>query len=562
MAQGAAGIWQRLYTAPGNPQLPVLPNPADPKDGLADPFATVGSITQVRFAETVLEVLGAGPGIAKGFAQTYLNGLGGTPNPIDFGNITATKQAIVTAHNTYRFPVNITAVDVSLVSGVTLLAPGLPISVGSFGSIVFTFEAELLGDPTFDALVTFTHDQGSFQIRMIGRRVVLFDTIPQRPINEQVSFLSDIMQAHDGTEQVMTARTTPRSRVRYNMRLTDNKERTTLLNLVLGAGYLLQGVQLWFQAKQLTSAATAVDLTVQVDTTAMELVPGDTVSFVKTDKSTISAEVDSLTASSVTLIAAVGEILPADTFIMPVRFGYMINRQQVATFPNTAEDIGVSFDLIEYINIGAIDPAYFDAHPVDGLPIPKHPLFFEGQARRGQIDSDAVRLDSRTGTMANARSAVLGRPGGAMLVHINSFAEQEAWRKFLHSRRGSWGRFYVPTGTNDLPLFNDLALGGSNIDIQPMGVTTLLGNVAPRRDVRVTVAGVSYDRRVTVATDNTTFETLTLDSVIPGAGAIPPADVKIEWLQLVRMVGDSATFRHLTLGTAELRFSVRGVIET
>ena len=305
-----------------------------------------------------------------------------------------------------------------------------------------------------------------------------------------------------------------------------------------------------------------MDLVIQVDTTAMELAPTDTVSFVLADKSTLTGEVDSITTSSITLANAVGQALPADTFVMPVRFGFMDNRTQVASFPNNAEDIGVSFELIEYDNIGAVDPAYFDAHPVDGLPIPLSPLFFDGQARAGQIQSDALRLDGRTGQIANFRSELLGRPGVQMLVHINSFADQKAWREFLHFVRGSWGRFYVPTGTNDLPLKNSLALGGNVIEIQPMGVTNLLNNVAPRRDVRVTVAGVFYDRRVTLAVDNTTFETLTLNSIIPGGGSVDPADVKIEWLTLVRMVGDSATFRHLTLGTAELRFSVRGVIET
>ena len=561
MAQGAAGPFRPLFHTPGNPQLPVLPNPADPKTGLDVPFITGASITARRFDVNVLSVLAAAPGVARGFAQDYMFGLGGTPNPIDFGNITATKQAIVTAHNTFRFPVQITAVDVSAVSGVTLVTPGLPVTVQSFASTVFTFEANLVGDPTFDALVTFTHAQGSFTIRMIGRRVILFNTVPQRPIQEQITFGTDVMPSEDGSEQAMTWRATPRSRVTYNIRHTDNKERTTLLNLILGAGYLLQGVQLWFQARTLTTAAVAIDTVLQIDTTGMEIAITDTISIVLKDKTAITAEVLTFNASSITLAAAVGQILPLGTLVMPVRFGFMQAQQRVATFPNNAEDLQVTFDLIEYDNIGAVDAGYFDTHPVDGLPVPKSPLFFTGQSRRGSIEGDQRRLDSQTGTMVVSRSEVLGRPGTDMLVHVNDFADQDAWRKFIHFVRGSWGKFYVPTGTNDLPLFNDLSLGGNTFDIQPMGVSSLLGNVKPRQDVRITVAGVQYLRNITSAVDNTTFETITVDSVIPGAGSVVPADVKIEWLTLVRMVGDSATFRHLFLGTAELRFSVRGVIQ-
>ena len=230
MAQGAAGNFQVITHLPGNPQLPVLPNPADPKTGLDDPFAILASITQLQFPDSVLAVLGAGPGVANGFAQVYLNGIGGTPNPVDFGNITANKQLTVTVHNTYRFPVSITAVDVSAVSGVTVLSPGLPIAVPSFDSIVFTFEAALLGDATFDAAVEFTHDLGSFSIRMIGRRVILFNTVPQRPIQEQVTFGTNVMKTQDGSEQVMSWRTTPRSRIAYHIRFTDDIERSTLVS--------------------------------------------------------------------------------------------------------------------------------------------------------------------------------------------------------------------------------------------------------------------------------------------------------------------------------------------
>ena len=62
-------------------------------------------------------------------------------------------------------------------------------------------------------------------------------------------------------------------------------------------------------------------------------------------------------------------------------------------------------------------------------------------------------------------------------------------------------------------------------------------------------------------TDNGVIETVTIDGVIPGTGSVPAADVRVSWLTLSRLVGDVATFRHERLGKAELRFSIRGVIE-
>ena len=560
MAQGAAGPFRALVHAPGNPQLPVLPGPLDPKTGLADPFTSGAGINAPRFESSYLEVLAGGPNIARGFAQTWLNGIGGAPNPVDFGDITAAKQRTVGVHNTYRNPVTVTAVDVSGVSGVTMLSPGLPVVLAAFSSQVFTFEATLAGDPTFDALVTFTHSEGSFTIRFIGRRVIIFNAIPQRPIAEQITFGTDIMDSHDGSEQAMAWRTTPRSIVQYDIRHTDDEERAALINQILGAGQLLHGVPLWFEARQVSAAAASVDITVQVPTVGMELLPGDTVSFVLPDKTTAEGEVLSLTASAITFTAAIGLALPLRTFVMPIRFGWQENQVAVATFPTAAEDLRVKFTLIEYDNIGAVDPAYFDAHPFDGLPIPKAPLFFDGQSRGGSIRSDATRLDGRTGQITQARSQVIARPGQPVVVHLEDFAAMDAWRKFLHSIRGSWGLFYVPTGTNDLPVVpSGLALGSNNFDVPNIGLTSL-GNHAPRRDVRVTVPGGSYDRRITALADNGATENVTLDDTIPGVGTVLPENVKIEWLTLSRLVGDSATMKHTTLGVAELRFSIRGVI--
>lgn len=567
MAQGAASPFQRLFHAPGNPQLPTLPNASDPKEGLLPVIPkhaiATGGINAPRFPETYLSQAAGAPGVARGFAQFYLNGIGGTPNPVEFGDITATKTRTVTVHNTYRDPVTISNVDTSGLglSGVTLLSPGFPIAIPAFSSQVFTFEATLAGDPAIDGEVVFTHDvPGSFTIRMTGRRVIIFRTIPQRPIVEQITFGTDVMDSHDGSEQTMTFRSTPRSIVQFDIRHTDNEERTGILNTILSAGYLLQGVQLWYQARQLTTAAAAVDAVIQVPTIALELAPGDTVAFVLPDKTTVEAEVLSLTASDITLTAAVGVLLPVRTLVMPIRFGFMENQQQIATFASNAEDLRIKFTLIEYDNIGAVDPVYFDAHPVDGLPIPKAPLFFDGQSRSGSIRSDQTRLDGRTGQIIQARSQVIGRPGNAMLVHLPDFAAIDAWRKFLHSLRGSWGLFYVPSGTNDLPVVPaGFTLGGNTLDVPAMGVTAM-GNHAPRRDVRVTVAGVSYDRRINSWADNGATEQAILSDIIPGAGVVTPEEIKIEWLTLSRIIGDSATFKHTTLGVAELRFSIRGVI--
>lgn len=563
MANGANTNWLVLYHAPGNPQLPVLPNPGDPIEGLLYPFGTIASTTFLvgpLDPENVLSVIGASPGIARGFAQTWLNGIGGSPNPVDFGNITAPKQATVTVHNTYRNAVTISAV--SAIDGMTLLSPVVPVIVPAFGSVVFTFEVAITGPATFDQNVTFTTSEGNFDIRFVGRRVIIFNAIPEAPMTERLTFGTDVMTSENGKEQVMSWRRTPRSIVNLKIREDNDKRRTTLLTKVLGAGYLLHGVQCWWQARQITAAALDTDVTVQASTAAMEIAIGDTMAFITPDLTQFEAEVLSFTGSSITFTQALGTALPLGSYVMPVRFGYMSPNNLINSFAVNLEDFNVQFTLISYDNIGFVDPAYFETHPVDGLPIHKGALYFDGQTRISGIGADDDRFDGQTGDIANRRNQLLGRPEQSVLVLCHTPDQQHAWRRFIHFLRGSWGKFYVPTGTNDLPLFSNLSLGSTSFDIQPMGITSLIGNIAPRRDVKITVDGVSYYRRINSIVDNDTFETITIDSILPGSGTFSPAEVKIEWLTLARIVDDTATFVHLDGIESELRFGIRGVIET
>ena len=443
----------------------------------------------------------------------------------------------------------------------TILSPGLPVVVPAFGSIVFTFEVSLAGDTSFDAEATFTNTAKNFDIRFIGRRVLIFQGIPEEGITERITFGTDVMISENGKEQVMSWRRTPRSEVSFIVREEDDVRRTRLLTKLMGAGQLQHGLSLWWQARQPTAAALAADSVLQINTDDMEIAVGDTMGFILPDLSTFEGEVLSFTASAITFTQTIGTDVPTTAFVMPIKFGYVRSKNQLSTFPVNLEDLSMAFTLIEYENIGEVDPAYFESHPVDSLPIITHGLYFDGRTRKAAIGADDDRLDGKTGTIANRRNQLIGRPEQTMKVICQGLAEQHAWRKFLHFVRGSWGKFYVPTGTNDLPLLTDFSLGSSTMDLVPMGITSLLGNIAPRRDVKITIAGVAYYRRINSIVDNDTFETITLNSVIPGSGTVVPADVKVEWLTLSRIVGDTATFKHFNAHRSELRFGTRGVID-
>lgn len=552
---GTAGFSPLRYE-PGNPEFPVLP------DGILSlhiiDYASVPGFRAPLPVTNTYEKFAADN--QEAYGDWYLDGIWRKPNPVDFGNITAAKQRQVTLHNSHKTSRSVTAVDMSAIGGLTLISPGLPVTLEAFDTVTFTFEAAQAGDNAFDADVIFTVSGVDLPVRMLGRRIIIFNMVPERPILERITWLSDHMISVEGQEQVYSVRQTPRSRVVLRQRLTNDQIRTEQQALVLGAGFLRMGVQLWWQARQVTAAALLTDLTIQVPTTSMETVAGSDVSFALPDGTYVEGEVDSLTASSITLSQQIGVALPLGTQVMPLQYGFQIPDIRFETFGVNVEDSEMAFDLIEYDESPNIDPAYFATHPTDGLPIVTRPLRFSGSTRSGGMFQNSNQIDGLTGDMQVFRDEAIARPRQDVMALCFTLADQHAWRQFLHSMRGSWGKFYLPTGTNDLPLNIDLSLGSNSFQIPSMGLESLIGNRAPRRDVMIEENGNAHYRRIASVSDNGTIETVTLDSTIPGSGTVPKEDVSISWLTLSRITGDVATFRHRRLGEAELRFSTRGVI--
>jgi len=559
MANKGAFTFGVLEYSPGNPQFPVLPT--GPIQGTLVTIGLGAGITKLRGIVIELETLSA-PGTGSTFEAWYVGTTWISPVPVVFGNITATKEREVTLHNTQRFAVDVTAIDVSAIPGLSVLSPGLPITIEAYSSVIVTFQITTTGDPVVNDDVLFTVNGVVIVVRFTGRRLIIFDTIPQKPISEKMSWLTDRMISINGTEQVMEIRQLPRSEINLVQRFTNQVERTRQLNVINAAGFLRVGIQLWFEAREITQAATALDTVIQISTLDMEISTSQEVSFVTpAGVASEAITVLSFTPTAITLESAIGIELPLGSQGMPVKYGFLRATASTNTFPINAEDITLSFNVIEYRDIAALNMAYFAVHHIDGLPIIIDPAFFDGSQRGGQIAQRLDVLDSRTGDIAVRRTEPLARPRLPVLIHCESLADQFAWRQFLYFIRGSWGAFYIPTDFEDLVLGVDFSLGGNTMSVVNVGLTEV-PLLAPRRDLKIVVQGVVYYRRITVVIDAGPTETVTLDSVIPGTGTVPIADVKISWLYQVRLEGDSATFRHLRLGQSELRFQASGVITT
>ncbi|TFH66000.1 MAG: hypothetical protein E4G91_00375 [Candidatus Zixiibacteriota bacterium] len=562
-----ATVWH-----PGNPQFPTLPLPGDPVNGFLDNFA-VGA--QFEFFDQPLPDQPPFTSAAKvgGYAGWYLDQIWASPVPIDFGDIADQKDVEVTLYSTYRTAQTISSVVIP-VSGVNLLTPSIPVSIRSFGDEIFTFRAAQSGPQSFDDEIEFTTPLIDFVIRTLGQRVLVLLASPQAGIAEQLLFKTDLMRSKNGFEQAFNLRKAPRARIQFTYRLSDlNDKKRTELETVLFAGNPLLpiGVQYWWEARKITSAALSTDTIVNFLQANMSIAAGDTLVFTTPDDTNIIATILDLNSPegfSVTLEDQIGTALPLGTYVTPVRYGHMVRSASIGVARKNMEDLQVELTTEAERDIGEIDTNYFDLYTIES---PMRPILKErcttGGLLSGTIEREQSILDSQTGRFFVTGTEALGQQSTEAIVYINDSDKLYAWRKFLHYIRGSWGTFYAPTFQNDLPLFAPFTLGGNTFVVPYMGLTTLIGGIgaAPKRDLRIVIAdGSVHYRRINTLVDNGNgTETITLDSTV-GSGSpefSPIASTFISWMHLVRLVGDSASFLHTTIGEADLRFRIRTVKE-
>lgn len=569
--QSASSSFTTLQHNPGNSLFPTLPGAGDPNVGYLGDWLT-GASQLFPFFEDKTGVVQSATGTPRtsGFGDWFLNQVWVTPDPIDFGDIADAKDVAVTFFSTWLEPVVIDSLSIP-VDGVDITdptgSPLFPTTLDSYNDTIFTFTAAQSGPQTFDDEITITVEGSSFEVRVLGRRVLLLFAEPQNGSIETLNWATDLMRSKDGVEQAFSLRLAPFSVIRYTLRHSADLDwqRTTIEALLMGGTPVLPfGVQLWYEAEKITTSALSTDTTVNIDTRYMQIAAGESFVFTTPSRENILLEIDSFTATDITFTQAIGTALPVDTYGMPVRYGHLQSNPTLTTGQKNLQDTVFDLRTEADIDIGDVDANYFDFHTVES---PARPILrkrgIRNDSARGLIYRETQELDSITGRKFVTGTESMGEWLSDLVVYCNSKAEIRAWREFLHYMRGTWGKFYLPSFQNDLPLDSPIALGGNSFDVPYMGIAAFLNGVAPYRDLRIQLQDGSVEyKRITLVTDNGDgTETITVDSVIGSVGFSSVADTVISWMRLVRIEADTARFLHRYIGQADLEFTVRSTKE-
>lgn len=250
---------------------------------------------------------------------------------------------------------------------------------------------------------------------------------------------------------------------------------------------------------------------------------------------------------------------PAGSKVMPVGLGYVSSFPKYKTHAKNLEEAKYSLVFNREQDESSLDPSFPTLtdlqSPQNTLPVLDFCNEITSGGKASSLTREEFSLDSGLSNRIAFTKYPFGENVSEFRITLYSAEEMWKWKTFIHYLRGSYGEFFVPTFTNDLPGVTTTA---SNVfSCEDTDLALLFGNPpdARRNAIRLIFPdGTVQYRMITAVIDNVATEQITVDSPV-NAG-----NPEIGYLQRCRILGDTATFVHTREGDVELRFRFRTVL--
>lgn len=480
-----------------------------------------------------------------------------TPSIVELGNIVTTIMVDLEIYNSARdAAVSLTAAANNAGVGVSFHDfPGLPWAIEPQVGLIVQVQVLTDGPPNINGTLDFTLNVGSLQATITGTRVVIFAFEPEAPITETLDFLTNVIQARDGSEQRISPRKCPRQAFNFTLKL-DGAQRRYFHSLLFGFQSGTFGVPVWFESKQLAVAATTGMFTIQVDTRWADF-RVDGLAMVWTDDDTFDAqEIESMTDSSITFSSALLNNHAVGAMVMPLRLAVTQSTVGVNRHPMNLDEVVIKFQITDN-DVDLADASAFDVH--NGLVMLDGPNAMEGTIG-DNLEHRLSRMDNLTGSVRQSSDWAGSHYNSTKQFECRTAAEVWAVRRLAHALRGSHVSFYLPTFYPDMVVTQSLTIGSLEMDIENIGYTSLVRNLEPNTSIWILLTNGSVLTRQVVSSVviDTATERLTVDA--EWAATITAASIQcISFLRLCRIADDRVTFLHSRPGDASVQMVVTAV---
>lgn len=470
------------------------------------------------------------------------------PRSFDFGNILSTQTSPLDVFSGYRRDERTwSSFTNNAGAGTELLGiPSLPTTMYPLEGYAMTLEVSTSGNPSVDDDLAFVFDFGgdTINVPIVLNRIVLFPVKPEVPYTERLQFLTDVMPKESGKEQRIKLRKNPRQLFDWRVRIDDGTfDKGRMDTLLFDWQSRTWGVPIWHEATELSVAATAGDLTINVGTTADADYRVDELVMIYTDGENFDVQtIDSFTATTITLKNAILNSYAVGADVAPLRTANMKKQVGASRFRSADQELIASFRILDNDS---------DLADVTGWDTYNSKILLDtcnvmrGQSLEESYLRDIIVMDGSVGLTSQDSPWDNGKRSTTLTLRANSRAEVWDLRQLMHYLGGRQVSFYVPTFGKDLISTTALATASQDLVITNIGYTQFVRERQPRNHIWVRlVDGTVLTREITAAVEtSSTLETLTIDS--PWGQDVALADIdRISYLEEVRFNSDTISIEY------------------
>lgn len=445
-------------------------------------------------------------------------------------------------------------------SGVTLIPVDgdPPTSYPTLVSRNFNLHIDFDGPPSADATFSFDFSSEVPTLKVTGYRIIMFPYVPQEGYTERFRWLTDVIEAFDGSEQFVKTRPIPRRELDYRYVGSDTIDRGRFYNILASSiGYEV-GVPIWQQGKNPTQTVTSGSTRIYVDTTSTEYEVGKPGFLFQDIDIRESFEVAAIQPTYLDTVSPIENFYDLDALVMPVLICDMpqqINSQLSAL---NATTLSLTFRGKESTDLGTASLAdqYKSLDVLHDCPE------IEGSTLTWTHSGNWQDIDFTTGLMEHDFAVQYAK---TIRSFRKTFQEDRAgawsFKKWLYKLAGRQGRFWVPSYTGKIQVVGDIPSTTVDISIVNCQLATVWGNTPFVTDVEFEFLDGTIIRRdvLSVVRATSAVETMTLDNTI-GRDFNQNDIHHISLLHKVRLDSDTVEFRWEDNGTCTVSFNTRELI--
>lgn len=475
---------------------------------------------------------------ALGFGSFFFDNVFLTPAVVDAGVVVPGDEFSFELWHSYTTPRQLAGITQTGAFGIELdgIKTG---SLASFESFDYKISLNQAGG-LVDYRADFDFGSGSEYSFILTASMAL--VMPERidwstQPEMSIQYLTEIIEAFDGTEQRTALRDTPRCSLSYLYSVTDEQQYRFDNKLATSLGGMM--VPMWPLQCQLERAVQRGDASVALDTINAHVMASDTLLISEDDESEI-VSVESVDGRVVTLARLAKKTFSTSAVVLPVRIAYTADESNAISLLRSFDQHSITFDVDE---TQILKPA-----PVDDFErLSGRPIFPFRPDRSKDVTTQYNRLRETLDPLIGARS-IYDRARGTVKIlgqTFTFFSEQERQRfeDFSELMTGAQGEFYIEGPGQAFELSEDIVVPTYKIRIKNSGYSNFANSssLAPIAAIKL-YNGTTIYKTILSATGNTDgTETITTKET---TAALKTTDIEtIVPLYLARF--DSDEFRYI-----------------